>query len=136
MDSVAMYTCAAIPSCRWASPLVAIVWMPVRNVVGDSGNGGGSHRSCPIGGAASRFGAVRIMCLEVSVNRHACRTDGRMRYIHVRRFRWFGTVNAVPDNCSVYRPNGAFWGLFCPSGNAPGIASDASSLPNPDRYSS
>src|SRR5919106_2054049 len=75
------------------------------------------------------------MWRDVSVNRHACRTDGRMRYSQVLRLRALGTVNAVPDSCSVYRPSGGFCGLFCPRGSAPGSASEASSFPKPDRYS-
>ncbi len=48
--------------------------------------------------------------------------------------RAFGAVNAVPLNFSAYRPSGACWGEFCPTGSAPGTASVACSLAKPVMY--
>src|SRR5258708_31111691 len=45
-----------------------------------------------------------------------------------------GAVNGVPLSCSAYRPSGARWGEFCPSGRAPATASVANSFPKPDWY--
>ena len=43
-----------------------------------------------------------------------------------------GTVNAVPENCSAYRPRGTRCGEFPRAGRMPGTASVANSLPKPD----
>jgi len=64
----------------------------------------------------------------------SCITEGRIRYVQVRRFRWRGAVNGVPESCSVYSPSGAFCGEFWPCGSAPASASVANSLPNPVMY--
>ena len=47
---------------------------------------------------------------------------------------WRGAVNAVPDNCSAYRPSGATWGELRPTGSAPAMASVAHSLAKPVMY--
>ena len=124
-----------MPTWVCASPFVAMVRRPVRNVVSSSGNGGGSHLSWPIGGSDSRLGALRMKWRSTSVNLQAWRTDGLIRYSQVLRLRAFGTVKAVPESCSVYRPSGGRCGLFWPTGSAPGTASDANSFPKPDWYS-
>lgn len=62
--------------------------------------------------------------------------DGRIRYSQERRLWALGSVNAVPLSCSAYRPSGARCGELRPCGSAPGTASEACSLPKPERYSS
>jgi methylenetetrahydrofolate reductase (NADPH) len=57
-----------------------------------------------------------------------------MRYNHERRLAERGAVNAVPENCSAYRPYGQICGELRPAGNAPDSASVANSLPKPLWY--
>jgi hypothetical protein len=57
-----------------------------------------------------------------------------MRYNHERRFAARGAVNAVPENCSAYNPNGQRCGELRPWGSAPAKASVANSLPKPLKY--
>ena len=61
-----------------------------------------------------------------------CIAAGRIRYSQLRRFSLRGAVNAVPDNCSAYRPCATRWGELRPTGSVPGSASVAKLLPNPD----
>src|ERR1700722_15466875 len=57
-----------------------------------------------------------------------------MRYSHERRLAARGAVNAVPENCSAYSPNGQRCGELRPRGSAPDSASVANSLPKPLIY--
>lgn len=84
------------------------------------------------------FGSSRqllVMLLTPNDLYGLCPTDGRIRYSHVRLLLPRGTVNAVPDSCSAYRPQGHCCGLFW-SGRAPGQrgSSDSNSEPKPLRY--
>ena len=123
------------PTCIAGSPLPPSVTIPSTKSVFSSGIGTGFHRIWFGGDGASVKGPLRNNPRPspdpISAN-GLCVTDGRIRYVHVRRFVARGAVNAVPLNCSVYNPSGAFCGEFCPSGSAPFTASVANSFPNPD----
>ena len=108
MDVLHTYTWMAMPAFMLASPLPATVDRPSTQSVGASwgGRGCGNHRiwlgsttPCPNWAASfdgeSEMGTKRL-----------CITAGRMRYSHERSFLARGTVNAVPDSCSAYRPRG------------------------------
>jgi hypothetical protein len=60
-----------------------------------------------------------------------CTTEGCVRWSQLRWLEWRGTVKAVPDNCSAYKPNGQRCGLLPLSGSVPGSASVENSLPKP-----
>lgn len=115
-----------------ASPLPPSVHSPSTKSVAGPGTGSGFQRSRFGSGTAWLKGAVRIVPLPERVNA-GCAADGRIRYSHDRRLCALGSVNAVPLSCSAYRPNGARCGEFRPSGSAPATASEACSLPKPDR---
>ena len=68
---------------------------------------------------------------EISRN-GSCTADGRRRYVQQRRLAARGAVKLVPLISSVYRPYFGRCGLLWPTGSAPGNASLAKSLPNPD----
>jgi hypothetical protein len=118
------------PVCAAGSPTPAIVTRPSTKSVGAPGTGGGSQRSW-LGGVGTL--SKRLSMRPLSIIRNGSWTAaGRIRYSHVRRFAPRGAVNAVPESCSAYSPNGQRCGEFCPTGNAPGSASVANSLPKPD----
>ena len=64
-------------------------------------------------------------------SKRPCTAAGRIRYSQLRRLAWRGAVNAVPVNCSAYRPCATCCGELRPTGRAPGSASVANSLPKP-----
>ena len=77
------------------------------------------------------FADARISPGEISRN-GSCTADGRIRYVQQRRLAARGAVKLVPLISSVYRPYFGRCGLLWPTGSAPGNASLAKSLPNPD----
>src|SRR5687767_13894577 len=107
--------------------------MPSTKSVGLLGTGSESQRSW--------FGVVGIWSkgddlkslLSIGSN-GLWRTLGLVRYVHVRSLRSREAVNAVPENCSAYSPNGARCGEFRPTGSAPATASVANSFPKPVWY--
>ena len=92
----------------------------------------GSNAFDSEGVGTSSNGPLRNIVSTVNGWYGSCTTDGRMRYIHVRRFTPLGAVNADPLTCSAYSPKGHCCGEFWPTGSAPARASVANSLPNPD----
>ena len=74
-----------------------------KSVGSASGIGSGFQRSrFGDGGTSSKRLGQRAPARAGGTGR--CAAAGRMRYSQVRRLAWRGTVNAVPDNCSAYRP--------------------------------
>ncbi len=74
--------------------------MPSTKSVGATGIGIGSQRNWLGVVATSSNGVERTIPFAIrSYGR--CMTEGRMRYVQVRRFRCLGAVNGVPESCSV-----------------------------------
>jgi hypothetical protein len=109
------------------------VQRPEMKSVPDAGAGrGAQYRRFGSTELSPNGGAIRVP-LSMRWN-GGCSVDGRIRYSHVRRVFCRSSVKAVPDRSSVYKPWGGRWGVFRPTGNAPGNASLLCSLPNPVEY--
>ena len=90
----------AQPECMVRSPLPASVVRESSQSVGTVGRGTGSQRNWLGVVSTSLNGVARTRRLSVRRN-GGCITDGRMRYVHVRRFRWRAAVKGEPESCSV-----------------------------------
>ena len=103
---------------------------PSTKSVGVSGNGSGLQRNWFGDTAPWLKSPCRRGCAN-GVN-SPCITAGRIRYNQLRRLSARGAVNAVPFNCSAYKPCATRCGELRPTGRVPGTASVANSLPKPD----
>src|SRR6185437_2316060 len=121
----------AQPQCCSGEPFPPAVTRPATKSVGAEGIGSASQRN-GLGGAASKRW-LSHPAAEAGTN-SPCATAGLIRYSQLRRLAWRGAVNAVPENCSAYRPYGQRCGELRPCGSAPGNASLAKWLPKPCRY--
>src|SRR5690242_954098 len=102
MGRFAAYTWIAQPDIAAGAPLPAIVTRPSMKSVGASGMGNGLQRIW-FGDGAMPSKPAAMRPLPIGSN-GPCMAAGRMRYSHERRLWLRGAVNAVPDNCSAYRP--------------------------------
>jgi hypothetical protein len=108
-----------------------MVFRPSMKSTGTSGIGSGSQRSGS--GAMTMPSRASVFSVGCGKGMKAPTvTDGRRRYIQVRRLTARGAVNAVPLSSSAYRPCAGRCGLLRPTGRLPGTASLANSLPKPD----
>src|SRR3569833_472153 len=125
----------ATPVCFVGLLFLPKVTIPSTKSVFSSGIGSGSQRYWFGDVGTSTNGPLRISLAGIS-SYGRCVTDGRMRYVHVRRFAARGAVNGLPLHCSVYKPSACFCGAFCPCGKPPATASVANSFPKPVWYRS
>jgi len=92
----------AQPAMAAGEPLPTIVTRPSMKSVGASGSGRGLQRNWFGDGAMpSKPAAMRPLFMR---SKMPCMAAGRIRYSQERRLWLRGAVNAVPDNCSAYRP--------------------------------
>src|SRR5690606_34493374 len=122
----------ATPVIAAGEPLPAIVNSPSTKSAGCAGIGSGSQRNWSGVTGPSPKSLCRRGCANGANG--PCMAAGRIRYSQLRRFSLRGAVNAVPLNCSAYRPCATRCGELRPTGNVPGSASLSNEFPNPDMY--
>src|SRR5688572_16822141 len=103
MDRLATYRLMLMPLKSSLLPLPAQVLIPSMKSVGALGMAGGfQRRRLGVTGPEPKWFSHDAAPLK-GVNAF-CSAAGRMRYSHERRPSARGTVKAVPDSCSAYRP--------------------------------
>src|SRR6478672_8109442 len=133
MSWLAAYTWMPTPCCAAGEPLPAMVSRPSTKSVDASGIGRGFQRNWSgVTGPSPK--SLWKLPPDANGANVPCMAAGRMRYNQLRRFSLRGAVNAVPDNCSAYKPCATRCGELRPTGNVPATASVAKLLPNPDWY--